>query len=69
MAVPGFKPGAAYALERWDTYAASGRAAAVETLIADATGRVAITVAPLLTDTAFKLRVVPARTPEGRIGR
>ena len=55
ITVPGFKPGAAYALERWDTYAPGGRVASVENVVADSTGKVTISVEALSTDLAFKL--------------
>ena len=69
VVVPGFSPGARYALERWDTYIPDGRADDIETLTADATGSLTINVASLLTDAAFKIRVEPAGTPRGRTGR
>ena len=58
ITVPGFKPGAAYALERWDTYAPGGRVASAEHLVADSTGTLTVRVDALSTDLALKLRPV-----------
>ena len=58
ITVPGFKPGAAYALERWDTYAPGGRVASAEHLVAESTGTLTVRVDALSTDLALKLRPV-----------
>jgi hypothetical protein len=61
IVVPGFIPGAAYALERWDTYTTGGRITGVEKLAADSTGRLTVSVASLATDLALKIR--PSEPP------
>ena len=68
VTVPGFKPGAAYALERWDTHAAGGRLASVGNVVADSAGSVTISVSLLLTDAAFKIQADGARAPRVRTG-
>ena len=55
VTVPGFRPGSAYALERWDTYAPGGRIASVEHVVADPRGRLTIMVEALSADIALKL--------------
>ncbi|MFO7691884.1 MAG: DUF5060 domain-containing protein [Vicinamibacterales bacterium] len=66
ITVPGFAPGASYALERWDTYAAGGRLESVEHVVADSTGRLVIDVASLLTDVGLKLRARAASALQGK---
>ena len=55
IVVPGFRPGTSYTVQRWDTYAASGRIASTESVVADSSGSVRLTIASLQTDLALKL--------------
>jgi hypothetical protein len=66
VTVPGFRPGAAYALERWDTYAPGGRLASMEDVVADPAGRLTIMLEALSTDVALKLRPAAASSMRSR---
>lgn len=55
LVIPGFRAGAAYRLERWDTYEAGGRIASTEQLVADSSGALRVLVASLRTDVALKI--------------
>jgi hypothetical protein len=61
VSVPGFRPGAAYTVEEWDTYAPGGRVAATTQIVADASGTLVIVLGPLSTDVAY--RVWPEGAP------
>jgi hypothetical protein len=63
LTVPGFRPGAVYVLECWDTYAPGGLVASLGNVVADSTGRLTIGVQTLSTDMALKLTPTPT-TPE-----
>jgi hypothetical protein len=63
VVVPGFRPGAAYSLERWDTYTPGGRVASVESLTADSAGNLRIAVSALVTDVALKVKSAGATVP------
>jgi hypothetical protein len=61
--VPGFRPGAAYEVEWWDTYAAGKPVINLQNVEADASGHVTLVVDALQKDVAVKVR--PKATGSG----
>lgn len=54
--VPGFRPGASYDIEWWDTHAEEKVAPMTESVVADVSGEVALAITALEQDIAMKLR-------------
>lgn len=60
--LPGFRGGASYVLEWWDTYAALNRPTSETSLVAEGNGDLRVPVVALTTDVAVKVRPGPAVT-------
>ncbi len=63
VVIPGFPPGATYALERWNTWESGAHARRAEPVVSDSDGNLTISVASLLSDVAFKLHPGNGRPP------
>jgi hypothetical protein len=61
--VPGFRPGARYEVQWWDTHADENVAPVTESLVADASGEVVLAVTSLEQDVAMKLRPAQSSKP------